>query len=80
MGQGKAPDGKAPRPFRMVCISIYEEDLQALDALVVSLKGAGLTQMSRSWLIREAVARLDVNEVFEKIAGTPTEHQTPKAD
>lgn len=71
MSNGKAPDGKPPRPHKVICISIYETDLQNLDALVTSLKGAGLTTMNRSWLIREAVAGVDINRLFEQLASEP---------
>ena len=41
-------------------ISSYLSDVAQSDAIVDALKAAGVTKASRSWVIREAVRRLDV--------------------
>lgn len=46
------------RPYWVLCISAYEDDLAELDARVEKLK-ARFPRASRSWLIRLAIKRLD---------------------
>lgn len=48
----------ARRPYRIVCISIYEDDLDSLDARVRDLK-LRFPRASHSWLIRLALKRLE---------------------
>lgn len=47
--------GSGRRPFRVLSISIYCDELQRLDALVAKAKRGGDTRMSRSRLIRMAI-------------------------
>lgn len=61
--------------FKLVCISLYLEDLAALDAKVAELKQRGWVAASRSALIRAAVRRLDVEALLPREPG-PTE-RTP---
>lgn len=67
MPNNKAPDGRRSRPFKVICISIYKDDLDAMDKIVAALKECGLTTMNRSWLIREAVARVDVPQIVDQV-------------
>jgi len=57
--------GAAPRQFGpgWVCIGISTSPaaLRELDAVVLRLKQAGIRKISRSWLLRIAVERLDVD-------------------
>lgn len=49
---------KKPTPTRnyeVICISVYKDDLRFLDAMVARLKEKGMTNMSRSRLIRRAL-------------------------
>lgn len=46
------------KPFRIVSVSIYCDELQALDAMVAARKREGQSTMSRSKLIRSAVKAL----------------------
>lgn len=50
---------KADLPYEVICISMYREDLAALDAKVRELKTRGHRKMSRSALIRYALAHVD---------------------
>jgi hypothetical protein len=52
----------APRPghYKVICISLYTEDLDRLDALVETLKAQGHTRASRSQLIRFALSQVDL--------------------
>jgi hypothetical protein len=55
----------APKPdhYRVICISIYTEDLARLDEMVNKLKLRGLTKANRSALIRFALENLDLEKV-----------------
>lgn len=56
------PDEKPakPRPthYRVVCFSLYTQDIARLDALVAEMKRRGWTKASKSALIRLALAKL----------------------
>ncbi|MDH5493464.1 MAG: hypothetical protein OEY14_16035 [Myxococcales bacterium] len=56
---------KAEKPdhYRVICISIYEEDLGRLDEKVKELKAQGHRKMSRSALIRYALDHVDLREL-----------------
>ena len=51
--------------FIRPCITMYKDDLYDLDMLVVELKRRGFTKVSRSVLIRIALANLNI-EAAEK--------------
>ncbi|MCC7541414.1 MAG: hypothetical protein IT379_34675 [Deltaproteobacteria bacterium] len=57
---------RAPRPverpehYDVICISLYREDLERLDAKVRALKERGHRKMSRSALIRFALDSVDL--------------------
>ena len=59
------PRTKAAKPthYKVICISMYTEDLKRLDAMVDSLKARGLTKANRSALIRYALGNVDVDSV-----------------
>lgn len=49
--------------YKIICISLYNEDLQKMDEMVDALKARGLTKASRSALIRHALSLVDVERV-----------------
>ena len=51
-------------PYRTICISIYDVDLERLDAKVMELRRRGHT-VTRSQLIRYAAHMFDVDRVDE---------------
>jgi len=55
----------APKPthYKVICISMYTDDLKKLDAMVDDLKARGLTKASRSALIRHALLGVDIEKV-----------------
>lgn len=55
----RAPRAPA-RPYVVVAISAYLDDLAAIDAEIVRRKAAGDRRASRSGLIREALSKLGV--------------------
>jgi hypothetical protein len=58
----KGRDNK-PAHYKVICISMYTDDLKRLDTMVEALKGRGLTKANRSALIRYALAEVDLDRV-----------------
>lgn len=52
-----------PTHYKVVSISLYNEDLEHLDELVKALKERGHTKASRSSLIRYALQQVEVEKV-----------------
>lgn len=52
-----------PNHYKVICISMYNEDLANLDKMVDGLKARGLTKTSRSALIRYALSLVDLDKV-----------------
>jgi hypothetical protein len=68
-----APLGRAERPspptkvkpdhYKIVCISLYREDLEHVDGLVKDLKARGHTKANRSSVIRYALQSVDITKM-----------------
>lgn len=56
---------KKPRPthYKVVCISLYNEDIERLEGLVKELKRRGYSKANKSLVIRAALEQLDVEKV-----------------
>ena len=52
-----------PQHYKVICISMYTDDLERLDEMVENLKSRGLTKANRSALIRYALANVKLDEV-----------------
>ena len=52
-----------PQHYKVICISMYKDDLARLDAMVDQLKARGLTKANRSALIRHALSVVDLEKV-----------------
>jgi hypothetical protein len=52
-----------PQHYKVICISMYTDDLERLDEMVQTLKTRGLTKANRSALIRHALAAVNLDEV-----------------
>jgi hypothetical protein len=54
-----------PRPthYKVVCISLYTKDIEALEATVAELKRRGYTKANKSQLIRFALSQLDIDKL-----------------
>jgi hypothetical protein len=52
-----------PTHYKVICISMYNNDLARLDALVDALKARGMTKASRSALIRAALDQVDLDKI-----------------
>jgi len=65
--EGKKPasrrESDKPTHYKVICISMYKDDLEKLDQMVDALKGKGLTKANRSALIRHALAGVDLDKV-----------------
>jgi len=59
---GAKRDNK-PSHYKVICISMYTDDLKRLDNMVESLKTRGLTKANRSALIRYALSEVDLDRV-----------------
>jgi len=64
-GSGARARKTEPKPahYKVICISLYNGDLERLDGLVDELKARGLTKANRSALIRVALDQLDLDKV-----------------
>jgi hypothetical protein len=58
----RARDDK-PTHYKVICISMYTEDLKRLDDMVDTLKARGLTKANRSALIRYALGEVNLDNV-----------------
>ena len=58
-------EARKPRPthYKVICISMYTDDLKRLDTMVESLKARGLTKANRSALIRYALSEVNLERV-----------------
>lgn len=63
--EDKQITGKSASPLRykVICISIYTDDLQRLDDMVGALKARGLARANRSALIRHALSNVALEQV-----------------
>ena len=63
------PEPKAktakPRPthYKVVCISLYTQDIENLESKVKELKRRGYTKANKSQLIRQALRQLDLDSL-----------------
>jgi hypothetical protein len=60
-----AAAGKQPRPthYKVICISMYTQDIEDLDAKVAELKRRGWTKANKSQLIRLALSQIDIDKL-----------------
>ncbi len=52
-----------PTHYKVVCISLYNEDIENLERLVAELKRRGHTKANKSQLIRAALAQVDLGKI-----------------
>ncbi len=58
-----APRKEKPTHYKVVCISLYNEDIEHLEAMVAELKRRGHTKANKSQLIRAALAQVDLAKI-----------------
>ena len=56
------PVADKPAHYKVICISLYNDDLRRLDAMVDELKERGFTKANRSALIRFALEQVDLSK------------------
>ncbi len=52
-----------PTHYKVVCISLYNEDIEHLESMVDELKRRGHTKANKSQLIRAALAQVDLGKI-----------------
>jgi hypothetical protein len=52
-----------PTHYKVVCISLYNEDIERLETMVAELKRRGHTKANKSQLIRAALAQVDLAKI-----------------
>jgi hypothetical protein len=57
------PAKDRPQHYKVICISMYTDDLERLDEMVQNLKARGLTKANRSALIRYALGAVKLDDV-----------------
>jgi cell division septation protein DedD len=55
-------DKPKPQHYKIVCISLYNEDIARLEEMVAELKRRGHTKANKSELIRFALAQVDLDK------------------
>jgi hypothetical protein len=59
----RRPERPRPTHYKVVCISLYTKDIEALEANVAELKRRGYTKANKSQLIRYALSQLDLDKL-----------------
>jgi hypothetical protein len=61
----RAARPRAPKPahYKIVCISLYNEDIARLEELVAELKRRGFSKANKSQLIRFALGTVDLDRM-----------------
>lgn len=52
-----------PTHYRVVSVSLYNDDIERIDSLVKELKRRGFTKMNRSALIRYAIDTVNIDDL-----------------
>lgn len=52
-----------PTHYKVVCISLYTQDIENLESTVAELKRRGYTKANKSQLIRYALKQLDIDKL-----------------
>ena len=52
-----------PTHYKIVCISLYTEDIERLEKMVAELKRRGHTKANKSGLIRAALDQVDLTKI-----------------
>jgi truncated hemoglobin YjbI len=59
----KAKEKEKPTHYKVVCISLYNQDIEHLEQMVSELKRRGHTKANKSQLIRAALAQVDLGKI-----------------
>lgn len=61
------PAREKPAHYKIVSISLYNEDIENLERMVAELKAKGHTKANKSQLIRYALATVDIDNMPKMI-------------
>jgi len=59
----RAPAVPKPTHYKVICISMYNRDIEELEAKVAELKRRGWTKANKSQLIRLALSQIDLDKL-----------------
>lgn len=59
----RRPTKPKPTHYKVVCISLYTQDIENLEATVAELKRRGYTKANKSQLIRQALRQFDIDKL-----------------
>ena len=62
-GRREPPKKEKPTHYKIVCISLYTEDIARLEELVAELKRRGHTKANKSAVIRYALDSVDIGKM-----------------
>ena len=62
-GTEAPPLAAKPTHYKVICISMYNQDIKELEAKVAELKKRGMTKANKSQLIRLALQQLDLDKI-----------------
>ena len=62
-GRPAPPKKEKPTHYKIVCISLYTEDIARLEELVAELKRRGHTKANKSAVIRYALDSVDIGKM-----------------
>jgi hypothetical protein len=60
---GSARRTEKPTHYKVICISMYNRDIEELEAKVAELKRRGWTKANKSQLIRLALSQIDLDKL-----------------
>lgn len=61
--QRRAAAKPKPTHYKVICISMYNEDITELEAKVAEMKKRGYTKANKSQLIRYALSQVDIDDL-----------------
>ena len=62
-GKSKRSAAEKPTHYKVICISMYNRDIEELEAKVAELKRRGWTKANKSQLIRLALSQIDLDKL-----------------
>jgi hypothetical protein len=63
VSEPRAPAAPKPTHYKVICISMYNRDIEELEAKVAELKRRGWTKANKSQLIRLALSQIDLDKL-----------------
>lgn len=67
MSRRRKKKNDKPTHYKVVCISLYQRDIDELQDMVDELKRRGHTKMNKSMLIRIALSQVNLDKIPEQL-------------